>query len=52
MEFKTCNKCNKKKPINMFYKLRKDRTWRRSKCIDCHRLVDDENYKIRQTNKN
>lgn len=35
----------------MFYKLRKDRPWRRSKCIDCHRDIDDENRKIREFNQ-
>lgn len=51
MQFKTCNKCNKKKPINMFYKLRADRDWRRSKCVDCHRAVDDENRRVRLNNE-
>ena len=48
MESKKCNKCGKKKPINMFYKLRADREWRRSKCIPCHRSRDDINRKVRK----
>ena len=47
MESKTCNTCGKTKPISQFYKLRKDREWRRSKCIDCHIAADRLNRKIR-----
>lgn len=47
MESKRCNQCKKKKPINMFYKLRADKPWRRSKCTDCHLKRSKSNRKIR-----
>lgn len=47
MEQKKCNKCGRNKPVVMFYKLRKDRDWRRSICTDCHKRKDKRNRKVR-----
>lgn len=44
---KVCTNCHREKPIEEFYKLRKDRPWRRSKCISCHKERDRVNKLIR-----
>lgn len=47
IETKKCTNCGKKKPIEEFYKLRKDREWRRANCKACHRIKDELNRKVR-----
>lgn len=49
MEHKTCNKCGKSKPINLFHKLRKDKEWRRSVCAKCHNKKTKINRDIRNS---
>jgi hypothetical protein len=51
MEYKKCNRCGKSKPIELFYRLRKDKPWRRAYCISCHKTIDKENAKVRKFNK-
>lgn len=48
METKKCNKCGKLKTIDMFFRLRKDREWRRSICKDCHKAKNKHYAKIRK----